>query len=479
MTAHTGVRAFALAACVAALAAGAAPQPTARAVAAREDAYRANNIGVARLEQFDFEAAAASFRRALEIDPRLAIARMNLGIALFYGGDSDGCPARDRRGPDGPSRQAAPRLPARSHRPRSREDRGGNRRVHACRAPGSGRHRHGDQSWAAVPPGAEVPGSDRRISPRDGRGAVQRDGRVRPREHAHPGRPRRRRPRRDGALPAPQREQLRHHVLPGLPGAGPLRGGDHVDRGRGRTGRHTNPRGHVCGCDGDASFWPRARYGRSRCRQRRLVRSRWRRQSRSGRKRRGRRASVPERRRPFDRRHRGACSAPRRADRPRRCSLATTTTTVRPIWRCSVRRHQAPSPRSGVRVHRRHGRCGTGIADGEPAFRRVARRGSRRRPRFAGRRRRGRIASHPPLPQQRDRPLRRHHDRIRSRPRHVRARHRPDRLRQPARHRRAAGPRRRSSHPLPQPPRWNVPRRGRRMSGSGWMRGRRWRRSAT
>ncbi len=91
MTTLPGVRAFALAACAAAaLAAGAAPQPTTRAVAAREDAYRANNIGVARLEQFDFEAAAASFRRALEIDPRLAIARMNLGIALFYGGDSDG-----------------------------------------------------------------------------------------------------------------------------------------------------------------------------------------------------------------------------------------------------------------------------------------------------------------------------------------------------------------------------------------------------
>ncbi len=34
-----------------------------------------------------------------------------------------------------------------------------------------------------------------------------------------------------------------------------------VDRGRGRTGRHTNPRGHVCGCDGDTSLWPRARYG--------------------------------------------------------------------------------------------------------------------------------------------------------------------------------------------------------------------------
>ena len=64
-------------------------QRTNRTVAAREDAYRANNVGVARLEQYDFPAAAAAFRRALEIDPQLAIARLNLGIALLYGGDAD------------------------------------------------------------------------------------------------------------------------------------------------------------------------------------------------------------------------------------------------------------------------------------------------------------------------------------------------------------------------------------------------------
>ena len=61
-----------------------------RLVGARENAYRANNIGVTRLEQFDFAAAAAEFRRALEADPRLAIARLNLGIALFYASDPDG-----------------------------------------------------------------------------------------------------------------------------------------------------------------------------------------------------------------------------------------------------------------------------------------------------------------------------------------------------------------------------------------------------
>src|SRR5215213_5890924 len=50
---------------------------------AREDAYRANNIGVALLEQFKHKEAADAFRRALQLEPTLALARINLGIALF------------------------------------------------------------------------------------------------------------------------------------------------------------------------------------------------------------------------------------------------------------------------------------------------------------------------------------------------------------------------------------------------------------
>jgi Tfp pilus assembly protein PilF len=50
----------------------------------REDAYRANNLGVAYLEQYNYEQAAASFRRALEIDSGLTLARINLAIALLY-----------------------------------------------------------------------------------------------------------------------------------------------------------------------------------------------------------------------------------------------------------------------------------------------------------------------------------------------------------------------------------------------------------
>jgi len=49
----------------------------------REEAYRANNLGVALLEQYRHAEAAAAFRRSLEIDPTLTLAQINLAIALF------------------------------------------------------------------------------------------------------------------------------------------------------------------------------------------------------------------------------------------------------------------------------------------------------------------------------------------------------------------------------------------------------------
>src|SRR3954470_3268000 len=64
--------------------------PIPQAAADREAAYRAVNIGVARLEQYDFDAAAASFQDALKIAPDLALAHLDLAIALFYGGKPDG-----------------------------------------------------------------------------------------------------------------------------------------------------------------------------------------------------------------------------------------------------------------------------------------------------------------------------------------------------------------------------------------------------
>src|SRR5215213_2273937 len=53
------------------------------AAATREDAYRANNLGVALLEQYKYKEGAEAFTRALQLDRKLNLARVNLGIALF------------------------------------------------------------------------------------------------------------------------------------------------------------------------------------------------------------------------------------------------------------------------------------------------------------------------------------------------------------------------------------------------------------
>jgi tetratricopeptide (TPR) repeat protein len=53
---------------------------------AREAAYRDNNLGVAQLEQYNYDDAAASFRRALQSNADLSLARLNLAIALLYAG---------------------------------------------------------------------------------------------------------------------------------------------------------------------------------------------------------------------------------------------------------------------------------------------------------------------------------------------------------------------------------------------------------
>lgn len=69
----------------------------------REQAYRANNVGVAHLEQFDYPGAESSFQQALKLYPDLAIARVNLAIALFYAGKPAEAAAA--------AREAAARLP--------------------------------------------------------------------------------------------------------------------------------------------------------------------------------------------------------------------------------------------------------------------------------------------------------------------------------------------------------------------------------
>jgi Flp pilus assembly protein TadD len=68
-----------------------------------EAAYRANNVGVALLEQYRHDDAASSFRKALELAPALALARANLAIALLNEPKLE--EARDA------AREAAARLP--------------------------------------------------------------------------------------------------------------------------------------------------------------------------------------------------------------------------------------------------------------------------------------------------------------------------------------------------------------------------------
>jgi tetratricopeptide (TPR) repeat protein len=75
----------------------------AAAASQRERAYRANNLGVALLERFEYEPAVRSFREALQLAPDLHIARLNLAIALLYAGRAAEAEAE--------ARSAAERLP--------------------------------------------------------------------------------------------------------------------------------------------------------------------------------------------------------------------------------------------------------------------------------------------------------------------------------------------------------------------------------
>ena len=71
---------------------------------AREQAYRENNLGVALLEQFKYAEAARAFRDALARDRTLAIAHVNLSLALLY--------AQDPAGAAGEATEAARLLPS-------------------------------------------------------------------------------------------------------------------------------------------------------------------------------------------------------------------------------------------------------------------------------------------------------------------------------------------------------------------------------
>src|SRR2546428_1072922 len=87
---------FAIAGAILIESAAATSSPQARAFSEqaafekREAAYRANNLGVAMLEQYKAKDAVEYFTRALELKPDLLIARVNLSIALYYLPDADG-----------------------------------------------------------------------------------------------------------------------------------------------------------------------------------------------------------------------------------------------------------------------------------------------------------------------------------------------------------------------------------------------------
>jgi Flp pilus assembly protein TadD len=62
-----------------------------------EKAYRHNNLGVAHMEQHHYGRAAEEFRRAAEIAPDWAVARVNLGIACFAAHDNEAAEAAFRK----------------------------------------------------------------------------------------------------------------------------------------------------------------------------------------------------------------------------------------------------------------------------------------------------------------------------------------------------------------------------------------------
>jgi tetratricopeptide (TPR) repeat protein len=72
----------------------------------REAAYRANNRGVAFMEQFAFAQAVDAFREAIDLDPSVRLAWINLPIALYFAGriGQSASAARDARAkfPDAP-----------------------------------------------------------------------------------------------------------------------------------------------------------------------------------------------------------------------------------------------------------------------------------------------------------------------------------------------------------------------------------------
>ena len=155
-----------------------------RPIAGREEAYRANNIGVSTPRTVRFRRgrgvvpprardrsptrhrqAESRHRALLRRQPRRRATRNRCGSrqTCRIGHSPSTCSASSPAAPAG---------------------RRGIRRVRARAENGSGRCGHGHQSGPVVPPGAEVSGSGRRVPSSDGWPAVQCDRRLRPGQHA-------------------------------------------------------------------------------------------------------------------------------------------------------------------------------------------------------------------------------------------------------------------------------------------------------
>ena len=143
--------------------------------AGREDAYRANNLGVAYLEQYNYEQAAASFRRALEIDGGLTLA------ASIWRSRCSTCPITRRPRTKRPlrcnsSRRAAGALRARPGCAFGKSPRGWHRRVQTRARRRSARRRRARQYGAAADAEPPVRGSGGAVSHGSRGRAVSRDG---------------------------------------------------------------------------------------------------------------------------------------------------------------------------------------------------------------------------------------------------------------------------------------------------------------
>ena len=140
----------------------------------REAAYRANNIGVALLEQFDYDAAAASFREALKIAPDLALAQLEPRASRSSTAASRTVPGPKRRPPPRSCPRPSPTTCSDSSRGRRtvRTTRSAAfQRVLAARPD---RRRHQGQSRPGLHAAAQYDAGDHASARGDRRRAVQR-----------------------------------------------------------------------------------------------------------------------------------------------------------------------------------------------------------------------------------------------------------------------------------------------------------------